>query len=159
VIKKSSSRRNVFCAGGVHAGHEPAPRDTELSPSGPSILAREKNAAQRGNHLHQESSRRSNIADSPELGGSRTKPLAAFPRGLDLPSMKPTQALLRSNFRKLALTTKDVNKGYYKGTRTGRMGSHTKKGGYVIDWARVRTYVVPSLEDFKVCRSLVLVFA
>lgn len=52
-------------------------------------------------------------------------------------------------FRKLRLTVKDVNKGYYKGTRTGRMGTHTKRGGYMIEYAKVRTYVVPSLEDFK----------
>jgi large subunit ribosomal protein L41 len=64
--------------------------------------------------------------------------------------MQPTQALLRSRFRKLALTTKDVNKGYYKGTRTGTMGWHTKKGGYKVDYQRVRTFVCPSLEGFKV---------
>lgn len=65
--------------------------------------------------------------------------------------MQPTQALLR-RFRKLPLTTKDINKGFYKGTRTGSMGRHTKFGGYIIDWAKVRTYVVPGgLETFKVC--------
>lgn len=30
------------------------------------------------------------------------------------------------------------------------MGRHTKYGGYVIEWKKVRTYVVPPLEDFKV---------
>lgn len=31
------------------------------------------------------------------------------------------------------------------------MGSHTKHGGYIIDWDKVRTYVVPqNLKDFKV---------
>ena len=31
------------------------------------------------------------------------------------------------------------------------MGSHTKHGGYVVDLAKVRTYIVPaSLADFKV---------
>ena len=64
--------------------------------------------------------------------------------------MKPTQALL-THLRKRRLTTKMTNKGYYKGTRTGSMGSHTKHGGYIIDLAKVRTYVVPaSLPDFKV---------
>ncbi|KAI0887826.1 50S ribosomal protein YmL27 [Annulohypoxylon maeteangense] len=63
--------------------------------------------------------------------------------------MQPTQPLLKA-FRKFRLTTKDVNKGFYKGTRTGRMGSHTKYGGYVIDWSRVRTFVVPpNLSKFK----------
>ena len=64
--------------------------------------------------------------------------------------MHPTAALFRTSFRKLRLTTKDVNKGFYKGTRTGRMGRHTKKGGYMIDWALVRTFVCPSLAGFKV---------
>ncbi|KAI9790442.1 MAG: hypothetical protein M1816_005106 [Peltula sp. TS41687] len=62
---------------------------------------------------------------------------------------KPTQALFRS-IRRLALTTKQVNKGYYKGNRTGSMGRHTKHGGYIIEWDKVRTYVVPSnLQDFQ----------
>lgn len=64
--------------------------------------------------------------------------------------MKPTQALAK-RLKRLALTTKATNKGYYKGTGTGPMGTHTKHGGYIIDWDRVRTYVVPQdLKDFKV---------
>ncbi|KAI1090451.1 50S ribosomal protein YmL27 [Rostrohypoxylon terebratum] len=63
--------------------------------------------------------------------------------------MQPTQALFKA-FRKTRLTTKDVNKGFYKGTRTGRMGQHTKYGGYIVDWSRVRTFVVPpNLDKFK----------
>lgn len=70
---------------------------------------------------------------------------------------KPTQPLSR-RITRLALTTKQVNGGYYKGTGTGSMGRHTKHGGYVIDWRKVRTYVVPSgLEDFKVCQMISLV--
>lgn len=65
--------------------------------------------------------------------------------------MQPTQALLK-RFRKLPLTTKDINKGFYKGTRTGTVGRHTKYGGFVLDWSKVRTYVVPTgLDKFKVC--------
>lgn len=68
--------------------------------------------------------------------------------------MRPTQILCR-HYRKLRLTTKDVNKGFYKGTGTGSMGRHTKHGGYVIEYHKVRTYVVPEgLADFKVRRSL-----
>ncbi|KAK4229370.1 mitochondrial ribosomal protein L27-domain-containing protein [Podospora fimiseda] len=63
--------------------------------------------------------------------------------------MQPTRALLGMRFRKLRLTTKDVNKGFYKGTGTGAMGRHTKYGGYIIEWDRVRTYVCPDLKDFK----------
>ncbi|KAJ4393212.1 60S ribosomal protein L27, mitochondrial [Gnomoniopsis smithogilvyi] len=62
---------------------------------------------------------------------------------------KPTQALCK-RFRKLRITTKDINKGFYKGTRTGRMGNHDKNGGYLIDYSLVRTYVVPkNLNEFK----------
>ncbi|MCJ1372473.1 hypothetical protein MMC20_003698 [Loxospora ochrophaea] len=62
---------------------------------------------------------------------------------------EPTRPLFR-RLRRLALTTKQVNGGYYKGTGSGSMGSHTKHGGYRIDWNKVRTYVVPQdLKDFK----------
>lgn len=44
-----------------------------------------------------------------------------------------------------------VNKGYYKGTRSGSMGSHTKHGGYIINYNKVRNYVCPDLSDFNVC--------
>ncbi|VUC20838.1 unnamed protein product [Clonostachys rosea] len=57
--------------------------------------------------------------------------------------MRPTQALMVGKYRHLKLTTKDVGRGFYKGNRTGSMGRHTKYGGYVIEWNKVRTYVVP----------------
>ena len=63
---------------------------------------------------------------------------------------KPSQPLFR-RLRRLALTTKQVNGGYYKGTGSGSMGRHTKHGGYIIEWEKVRTYVVPSdLASFEV---------
>lgn len=65
----------------------------------------------------------------------------------------PTQPLGRA-LRRLALTTKQANKGFYKGTGSGSMGSHTKWGGYKIDISKVRTYKVPDLADFPVCLSL-----
>ncbi|KAJ5678781.1 hypothetical protein N7462_007025 [Penicillium macrosclerotiorum] len=59
---------------------------------------------------------------------------------------KPSQPMLA----RLRLTTKQVNGGYYKGNRTGSMGYFDKKGNYVIDWSKVRTYVVPEdLNSFK----------
>lgn len=67
--------------------------------------------------------------------------------------MKPTQSLRVLAYRHNRLTTKDVNKGFYKGNRVGSMGSHTKWGGYIIDWKKVRTFAVPQkLHDstFKV---------
>ena len=72
--------------------------------------------------------------------------------------MKPTPALY-SRLRRLPLTTKQVSNGFYKGTGTGAMGRHTKHGGYVIEWRKVRTYVVPEqLKDCKVSRLLVVKF-
>jgi large subunit ribosomal protein L41 len=63
--------------------------------------------------------------------------------------MKPTHALFR-RIRRLALTTKQTNKGFYKGTGSGSTGRHTQHGGYIIEWPKVRTYVVPkNLKDFK----------
>ncbi|EIE75854.1 hypothetical protein G6F57_006051 [Rhizopus arrhizus] len=49
---------------------------------------------------------------------------------------------------RLQLTSKRGH-NYYKGTGSGAMGRHTKKGGYVIDWNKVRTFVVPDLENFN----------
>ena len=70
--------------------------------------------------------------------------------------MRATEVLFGRRWRKLRLTTKNVNKGYYKGTGTGSMGRHTKYGGYVIEWPKVRTYVVPEgLSAFKV-RSILM---
>ncbi|KAK1251990.1 hypothetical protein MKX07_007469 [Trichoderma sp. CBMAI-0711] len=57
--------------------------------------------------------------------------------------MRPTQILGVGKYRHLKLTTKDVGRGFYKGNRTGSMGRHTKYGGYLIEWNKVRTYVVP----------------
>jgi large subunit ribosomal protein L41 len=68
--------------------------------------------------------------------------------------MKPSPVLLKRVAR-MSLNTKQANKGFYKGTGSGSMGSHTKYGGYRIDWDKVRTYVVPkNLKDFKVRHQL-----
>lgn len=70
--------------------------------------------------------------------------------------MRPTAPLFKRRIgRRLTLTTKQVNGGFYKGTGSGSMGWHTKHGGYVIDPKKVRTYVVPEgLKDFKVSTGL-----
>lgn len=65
----------------------------------------------------------------------------------------PTPSLGRA-LRRLALTTKQAGKDYYKGTGTGSMGTHTKFGAYRIDWSKVRHYVVPDLADFHVCLAV-----
>ena len=68
----------------------------------------------------------------------------------DSTTMRATQSLAK-RISRLSLTTKQTNKGFYKGTGSGSMGEHTKHGGYIIDWNKVRTYVVPpGLKDFKV---------
>ncbi|KAJ1874166.1 60S ribosomal protein L27, mitochondrial, partial [Coemansia sp. S17] len=41
--------------------------------------------------------------------------------------------------------TAKKGRNFYKGNRTGSMGSHTKHGKYVVDLGKVRTYVVPDL--------------
>jgi len=64
--------------------------------------------------------------------------------------MRPTQALSVGKYRHLKLTTKDVGRGFYKGNRTGSMGQHTKWGGYIINWDKVRTYAVP--ENLDSCK-------
>lgn len=66
-------------------------------------------------------------------------------------TMQPTQALQVLRYRRIPITTKDVGRGFYKGNRTGSMGRHTKYGGYIIEWNKVRTYVVPkNLKESKV---------
>ncbi|KAI9725909.1 MAG: hypothetical protein M1828_002236 [Chrysothrix sp. TS-e1954] len=62
--------------------------------------------------------------------------------------MKATQTLL-GRLRRYALTTKKGPPDFYKGNRTGRMGDHTKHGGYIVNYDRVRSYVVPDLKGFK----------
>ncbi|PVU85788.1 hypothetical protein BB560_006900 [Smittium megazygosporum] len=46
------------------------------------------------------------------------------------------------------LTSKQ-GRNFYKGTRTGSTGHHTRHGTYVIEWDKVRTFVVPDLTNFK----------
>ena len=69
--------------------------------------------------------------------------------------MQPTQVLQRS-IRRLKLTTKQTNKGYYKGTGSGAMGRHTSRGKYIVEYHKVRTYVCPDLTGFDVSFSIVL---
>lgn len=64
--------------------------------------------------------------------------------------MRQTQVLFNMR-RKIRLSTKHGPHGYYKGTRTGSQGEHTKWGGYVVNYDKVRSYVAPeSLKDCKV---------
>jgi large subunit ribosomal protein L41 len=60
--------------------------------------------------------------------------------------------ILGRALRRLALTTKQAGKDYYKGTGTGSMGEHTKHGKYIINPAKVRTYVFPEFEKMEACQ-------
>ena len=50
---------------------------------------------------------------------------------------------LKSGSKRHALTGKQGNKNYYKGTRSTGIGSWDSRGRYHINWEKVRTYVVP----------------
>lgn len=67
-------------------------------------------------------------------------------------SMRPSSSLCRAT-RHYQMTGKTGPRGYYKGTRTGSMGSHTKHGGYIVNYDKVRTYVVPDNLDTCKVRS------
>jgi hypothetical protein len=60
--------------------------------------------------------------------------------------MQPTAPLFRA-LRRLALTTKQGPKGFYKGTRSGKMGHLTKHGVFRMEWSRVRRYVAPEMYE------------
>jgi large subunit ribosomal protein L41 len=53
--------------------------------------------------------------------------------------------LAKSGTKRHALTTKQGNKNFYKGTRSSGVGRHTRKAGYVIQWNKVRTFVTPKV--------------
>lgn len=57
--------------------------------------------------------------------------------------------------RRWALSTKDGNKNYYKGTGSSGVGRWTTRGRYLVNWEKVRTYVVPSSLDSTMLRPLV----
>ncbi|KAG0358110.1 mitochondrial ribosomal protein L27-domain-containing protein [Gamsiella multidivaricata] len=58
-----------------------------------------------------------------------------------------TKCIMRGSSRQ-QLTSKR-GRNFYKGTGSGAMGRHTKRGGYLIEWEKVRSFVVPDLTDFK----------
>lgn len=64
--------------------------------------------------------------------------------------MRPSPVLCGRLKSRVHFTTKNVGRGFYRGTGTGALGAHTKYGNYLIDWRKVRHFVVPELKDFKV---------
>ncbi|KAJ2371121.1 39S ribosomal protein L41, mitochondrial [Coemansia sp. RSA 2607] len=59
------------------------------------------------------------------------------------------QEVIRGLLRgaKRGVMTSKKGRNFYKGNRTGSMGSHTKHGNYVISLDKVRTFVVPDLTN------------
>lgn len=53
------------------------------------------------------------------------------------------------------LTTKQGNKHYYKGTGSSGYGKLNKNGTYIMNWQKVRTYVVPTDLQTSELRPLV----
>lgn len=52
--------------------------------------------------------------------------------------------IMKTGTKRLPLTTKQGNKNYYKGTGSSGNGKLNKSGIYVMNWEKVRTFVVPS---------------
>lgn len=50
---------------------------------------------------------------------------------------------MKSGSKRHALTTKQGNKNFYKGTRSSGIGRLNNQGVYIMDWSKVRTFVVP----------------
>lgn len=53
------------------------------------------------------------------------------------------------------LTTKQGNKHFYKGTGSSGYGKSNRNGDYVVNWNKVRTYVVPSALNSTELNALV----
>lgn len=64
--------------------------------------------------------------------------------------MRPTTPLLSRLKTRIRFSTKQVAKGFYRGSNVGSLGAHTQHGDYLIDWRKTRHYVVPDLRDTQV---------
>lgn len=52
--------------------------------------------------------------------------------------------MTKTGSKRHPLYSKLGNKNFYKGTRSSGVGSLTKHGKYIVNWEKVRTYVVPA---------------
>lgn len=50
---------------------------------------------------------------------------------------------IKSGSKRHTLTTKQGNKNFYKGTGSSGIGKLNNAGNYIVNWSKVRTYVVP----------------
>lgn len=62
----------------------------------------------------------------------------------------------KTGSKRHALTTKQGNKNFYKGTRSAGYGKLNSSGHFIMDWTKVRTYVVPAELGTTELKSLVL---
>ncbi|ANB12798.1 mitochondrial 54S ribosomal protein YmL27 [Sugiyamaella lignohabitans] len=63
--------------------------------------------------------------------------------------------MLKTGNKRWSLTTKQGNKTFYKGTGSSGVGRWTTRGRYIVNWEKVRTYVVPSGIDTTQLKPLV----
>lgn len=63
--------------------------------------------------------------------------------------------ITKSGSKRHPLTTKQGNKHYYKGTRSTGVGLQNSHGSYIVNWNKVRTYVVPANLETSELKSLV----
>lgn len=61
----------------------------------------------------------------------------------------------KTGTKRWPLGTKQGNKNFYKGTGSSGIGRWTRKGRYLINWGKVRTYVVPSALNDTALKPLV----
>ena len=68
---------------------------------------------------------------------------------------KPTPSLQKT-LRRLPLSVKQAGREYYKGNKTGTLGTIDKWGRFHPDFTKIRTFVYPAkgIEDFEVSISL-----
>lgn len=63
--------------------------------------------------------------------------------------------ITKTGSKRHPLTTKQGNKHYYKGTRSSGVGLQDSHGRYIVNWNKVRTYVVPPNLETSELKSLV----
>jgi large subunit ribosomal protein L41 len=60
---------------------------------------------------------------------------------------------MQKTLRRLPLSVKQAGREYYKGNKTGTLGTIDKYGRFHPDYTKIRTFVYPAkgTEDFEVC--------
>lgn len=63
--------------------------------------------------------------------------------------------VMKSGSKRHSLTTKQGNKNFYKGTGSTGVGKLNDAGNYIVNWTKVRTYVVPADMHLSNMKALV----